>query len=131
MGGEAYPEVVGDDGDAAEVVVVVVEEAQLFGGDVDGVVWSEGSVEEDVGAVYALEALEDGGFEGFEVFKGEFVVEGNVEAVVLLADGNHGRTPVEMGFPRGGGSDTGTLWVLTDYSEIAGKLLWHEFVLPQ
>ena len=81
--------------------------------------------------MHALEALEDGGFEGFEVFKGEFVVEGNVEAVVLLADGNHGRTPVEMGFPRGGGSDTGTLWVLTDYSEIVGKLLWHEFVLPQ
>ena len=42
---------------------------------------------EEVGAVYALEALEDGGFEGFEVFKGEFVVEGNVEAVVWRAGG--------------------------------------------
>ena len=42
MGGEAYPEVVGDDGDAAEVVVVVAEEAQLFGGHVDGVVAQQG-----------------------------------------------------------------------------------------
>ena len=32
---------------------------------------------------------------------------------------------------REGGSDTGTLWALADYSEIADKLLWHEFVLPQ
>lgn len=42
VGGEAYPEVVGDDGDAAEVVVVVVEETQLFGGHVDGVVAQQG-----------------------------------------------------------------------------------------
>lgn len=42
MDGEAYPEVVGDDGDAAEVVVVVVEEAQLFGSHVDGVVAQQG-----------------------------------------------------------------------------------------
>ncbi|AZR60353.1 hypothetical protein [Eikenella corrodens] len=36
-----------------------------------------------------------------------------------------------MGFPQGGGSDTGTLWAPADYSEIVGKLLWRGFVLPQ
>ena len=84
------PLIVGDHGDLAEVVVVLLaEEFDLFPGYVDGVVDHCAQIEQQVDLSGCFQLVKGLFLERLEVVEGEFAEDGNVEQVVGLFDGDH------------------------------------------
>ena len=72
---EFDPDVVGNDGNAAKVGFMLVEEFDLFDRHIDGEVFQHGQVQQDVGQMDFLFCCQQGFFQLAEIVQSELVVQ--------------------------------------------------------